>query len=95
MAIQAPFTDPDTGETSPNAHMIVHNPLLDERTKQITLRLTVYTSKAEYDAGKKPIHRYQRVFPNAQYNALRTIILNAVEPQLIANHFPGGSRVAD
>jgi hypothetical protein len=95
MAIRASFTDPDTGETSDEAHMIVHNPLLDERTKQITLRLTVYASKADYDAGKRPIHRYERVFPNAQYNALRTIIMNAVEPQLISNFFPGGTRVAD
>lgn len=95
MAIQTPYTNNDTGEVSPDAHVIVHNPNMDERTKQIILRVTIYATKADYDSGKQPIREHSRTFPLAQYNALRTIILNAVEPQLISTYFPGGSRVAD
>lgn len=95
MAIRTAYTNNETGEVSPDAHAIVHNPNMDERTRQIMLRVTVYASKADYDSGKAPVREHSRTFPLAQYNALRTIILDVVEPRLITTYFPGGSRVAD
>ena len=63
-------------------------------TRQIVLRGRVYASKADYDAGKAPIKVHERTL-EAGYNALRTAILNLIEPAAITRWFPGGTRVPD
>ena len=95
MAIRRAFTDPDTGEFSANAHHVMQNPVMRAETAQVVVVVLVYASKADYDAKKKPIQRYERTFQQAQYDALRQTILDLAEPFLIANFFPGGVRVAD
>ena len=95
MAIQFSYTDPESGEVSPQAHLIVHNPLAREETRQVVLRATLYASKADYDAGKQPIREYERVLGQAVYATVRSGLLNLLEPALVANFFPGGARVPD
>lgn len=95
MAIQNTYTDPDSGEISPLAHHVVSNPELNPRSRQVILRVSVYASKEAYDAEKAPLRVYERTFPMAQYNALRTLLLNQVEPALIAAFWPTGIRVPD
>lgn len=95
MAIQRAHTDPKTGEVSTAAHTIVANPVMNPATKQVRLTVTTYASKAAYDAGREPVAVNVRTFPRARYDALRTLLLNQIEPLLIAGFFPDGTRVAD
>lgn len=95
MAITRAFTDPQTGEVSPAAHWVADDPVLRAATQQVALRVRVYASKADFDAGKQPVRVFNRVFQAAQYAALRNVILNAVEPALISSFLPGGVRVPD
>lgn len=95
MAIRRTFTDPATGEVSPNAHHVLRPPHFDEATQTLNLRVDVYASKADYDAKKKPVIVHRRAFGPTEYAGLMTAIKNAVEPELINRFFPGGVRVAD
>lgn len=95
MAIQNSYTDPDSGEVSPLAHYVVDNPELNPRSRQVVLRVGVYASKEAYDGGKLPLKLYTRTFPMAQYTALRTLLLNQIEPALISTFWPTGVRVPD
>lgn len=94
MAIRAAFTKPKTGGAHPNAHIVVHDPILRSETRQVVLRVSVYASKADYDAGKEPEQALERVLP-VGYAALRTACLDLIEPALITRFFPGGTRVPD
>jgi hypothetical protein len=95
VAIQARFTHPRTGAVSPEAHLIVHNPTLNEATRQVVLRVTVYASEDDHDAGREPIWQYERTMETAAYTAARTALLNLIEPALINRFFTGGTRVPD
>lgn len=95
MAIRISYTDPQTGEVSPEAHLIVHNPVLRPETRQVVVRASVYASKADYDAGKEPIRELNRTLGATQYANLRTENLNYLEPRMITQFFPTGTRVAD
>ena len=94
MAIQTTYTDAGTGEISPQAHVIVHNPVMREDTRQVVLRVSLYASKADYDAGRSPVREFNRTLDTG-YAALRTAILNLAEPAIITRFFPGGTRVPD
>ena len=95
MALRLPYTDPDTGAVQPLAHMVIHDPVMRADIQEVTLKATVWATKADKDAGNEPIARVRRVFTAAQYAALRTSNLNLIEPALIAAFFPTATRVAD
>jgi hypothetical protein len=63
-------------------------------TRQVILKASVYASKADYDAGKQPIRVYNRTLETG-YAALRTALLNLIEPAAITRWFPSGTRVPD
>lgn len=99
MAIRFTYTDDRTGAVVANAHLIVADPVFDAERQTVTIRATVYASKAAYDAKKEPLFRgLEKTFPAADYLSLRGTNLNAVETALLAR-FPtllvGGARVAD
>lgn len=95
MAIQADFTNPKTGTVISNAYLLVYPPLMRRETRQMTLRVEVYASKADHDAGKAPEWVHVRQFTSAQFTPLWTAMLNLIEPALISQYFPGGTRVPD
>jgi hypothetical protein len=95
VAIRTSFTHPRTGAVSPEAHLIVDNPILDAATRQVVQRVVVYASEADYEAGREPVWRYERTLESPQYTTARTLLMNAVEPVLITRFFPGGTRVPD
>ena len=95
MAIQNTFTNPDTGTVIANAYYLVYPPIMRRETRQMTLRVEVYASKADADAGKAPEWTYTRQFSSTQFNPLWAAMLNLIEPALISMFFPTGVRVAD
>ena len=95
MAIQNTFTNPDTGTVITNAYYLVYPPVMRRETRQMTLKVEVYASKADHDAGKEPIWTHTRQFGSTEFNALWTAMLNLIEPALINRYFPQGTRIPD
>jgi hypothetical protein len=95
VAIRAQFTDGPTGAVYANAHIVLDVPAANADTRQIVQRVRIYADAAAFAAGKAPVRSFTRTFGAAQYNAVRANYLAMAEPFLIANFFPGGTRVAD
>lgn len=95
MAIRNDFTHPRTGDIAEDAYYLVYPPIMRRETRQLTLRVEVYASKADRDNGKEPIWTYTRQFGSTEFNALWAAMLNMIEPALITRFFPQGTRVPD
>jgi hypothetical protein len=95
VAITNAFTKPKTGAIFPAAHHVLQPPVFRKDSNQVTIKLLVYATKADFTAGKDPEGSYERVFDVNDYTALMTQIKNIVEPALITRFFPAGVRVAD
>ena len=95
MAIQSDFTHPRTGDVSEDAYFLVYPPVMRRETRQMTLKVEVYASKADHDAGKEPIWTHTRQFGSTEFNVLWTAMLDRIEPALINRYFPQGTRIPD
>ena len=95
MAIRATHTKFKTGATFPTAHHVLQPPVFRRESRQVTLKLLIYATAADFQAGKEPIAELSRTFDNTDFDALMTQIKNAIEPALIQRFFPGGTRVPD
>ena len=95
MAIRTTFTRFKTGAVFANAHHVLQPPVFRKDSRQVTLKLLIYATAADFQAGKEPEGELSRTFDNADYDALMTQIKNVVEPALIQRFFPAGTRVPD
>ena len=95
MAIQNTFTNPDTGTVITNAYYLVYPPVMRRETRQLTLQVAVFASKADFDGGKAPEWVYTRQFGSTEFTPLWTAMLNMIEPALITRFFPAGTRIPD
>lgn len=96
MAIQVSFTDPETGATYAQAHIVIDDPVMVADGKRVALKATIWANAAAKAAGKVPVKRLERVFDDdSDYDGLRASNLNTIEPALIARFFSGGTRVPD
>jgi hypothetical protein len=94
MAIRLSYTDPRTGAVYPQAHVVCHDPLAREETRQAVCQMSVYADQASYAAGLAPIGEAVRTLDSASYAPLRTATLDVIEPALIAQ-YGSGTRVPD
>lgn len=95
MAIRSSHTRIKTGATFPTAHHVLQPPVFQPDARQVTLKVLIYASKADYDAGKDPVGEFTRQFEQAVFNALMQDIRDRVEPAMIQRFFPSGVRVPD